>query len=402
MPGANGDGGGGAMLAREAERRIRAYERLGIHRTGWGADDAAADWLVEELAAIGVEGRVEEFEFPQLHIRRAELRIGGRAVPGVPLYDGGTTGREGISAPLADAPDGALAADGGPVIAVWEVPQSDTRRLTPAVYETLDALAAAGAVGVVMVMGDEHGEPVLRNAERPDQPLALPVLQVAPKDAGDGLRGEGALVVEAERRPGAARNVAAEIAGTDPALAPVVLMTPKSGWYTCAAERGGGLAVWLAVAEAFAQQPGERTLKLIASSGHELHHYGLDAWLDGPTGVPARDAHVWLHLGASIGAKRGEGRVGAVDEGLMALAKQALAEHGIEREPMAVGFSGFGEARNIAERGGRYISLLGGHPYFHSPNDVFEKAVDAEALAAHAVAWRSLAAELARSAGAAG
>ena len=77
----------GATLAREAERRIRAYERLGIHRTGWGADDAAAHWLVEELAAIGIEGQVEQFEFPQLHIRRAELRIGDRAIPGVPLYD---------------------------------------------------------------------------------------------------------------------------------------------------------------------------------------------------------------------------------------------------------------------------------------------------------------------------
>ena len=397
MPGA----GDGTELAREAERRIRAYERLGIHRTGWGADDAAAHWLVEELAAIGIEGRVEEFEFPQLHIRRAELRIGGRTLPGVPLYDAGITGREGISAPLANAPDGTLPADGGPVIAVWELAQSDTRRLTPAVYETLESLAAAGAVGVVMVMGDEHGEPVLRNAERPDDPLALPVLQVAPKDIGEGLRGEGTLVIDAERRPGTALNVAAEIAGTDLSLAPVVLMTPKSGWYTCAAERGGGLAIWLAIAEAVAKQPGQRTLNLIASSGHELHHYGLDAWLDGPTGVPAQDAHVWIHLGASIGAKRGEGRVGGADEELMALAKQALAEQGIEREPMAVGFSGYGEARNIAERGGRYISLLGGHPYFHSPNDLFEKAVDAEALVAHIVAWRSLTAGLAQS-GAAG
>ena len=387
----------GATLAREAERRIRAYERLGIHRTGWGADDAAAHWLVEELAAIGIEGRVEQFEFPQLHIRRAELRIGDRAIPGVPLYDCGTTGREGVSAPLVAVPDGVL--DGpGPAIAVWELPDADTRRLTPAVYETLESLAAAGAIGVLMVMGDEHGEPVLRNAERPDEPLALPVLQVAPKDVGEGLAGDGTLVIDAERRPGTALNVAAEIAGTDPSLAPVVLMTPKSGWYTCAAERGGGLAVWLAAAEAVAKQPGERTLKLIASSGHELHHYGLDAWLDGPTGVPAQDAHVWIHLGASIGAKRGIGRVGAADEDLMKLALGALAEHGIKRDPMAVGFSGFGEARNIAERGGRYISLLGGHPYFHSPNDVFAKAVDGKSLVAHAVAWRSLVAKLVRSA----
>ena len=384
----------GAALAREAERRIRAYERLGIHRTGWGADDAAAHWLAEELAAVGVEAQVEQFEFPQLHIRRAELRLGDRAIPGVPLYDAGTTPREGISAPLAHAPDGVLKSSGR-AIAVWELPEADTRRLTPAVYETLESLAAAGAIGVVMVMGDEHGAPVLRNAERPDDPLALPVLQVAPKDIGEGLAGEATMVIDAERRPGTALNVAAEIAGTNPSLAPVVLMTPKSGWYTCAAERGGGLAIWLAVAEAVAQHPGERTLKLIASSGHELHHYGLDAWLDGPTGVPAQDAHVWIHLGASIGAKRGIGRVGAADEELMALAQQALAEHGIEREPMAVGFSGYGEARNIAERGGRYVSLLGGHPYFHSPNDVFEKAVDVESLAAHALAVSRVVAQVA-------
>ena len=372
----------GATLAREAERRIRAYERLGIHRTGWGADDAAAHWLAEELAAVGVEAQVEQFEFPQLHIRRAELLLGDRAIPGVPLYDAGTTPREGISAPLAHAPDGVLEGS-GPAIAVWELPEADTRRLTPAVYETLESLAAAGAIGVVMVMGDEHGAPVLRNAERPDDPLALPVLQVAPKDIGEGLAGQATLLIDAERRPGTALNVAAEIAGTNPSLAPVVLMTPKSGWYTCAAERGGGLAIWLAVAEAVAQHPGERTLNLIASSGHELHHYGLDAWLDGPTGVPAQDAHVWIHLGASIGAKRGIGRVGAANEELMALAQQALTEHGIEREPMAVGFSGYGEARNIAERGGHYISLLGGHPYFHSPNDVFERAVDAHLVANH-------------------
>ena len=372
----------GAALAREAERRIRAYERLGIHRTGWGTDDAAAHWLAEELAAIGVEAQVEQFEFPQLHIRRAELRIDDRAIPGVPLYDAGTTPREGVSAPLVAAPDGVLDGD-GPAIAVWELPEADTRRLTPAVYDTLESLAAAGAIGVVMVMGDEHGEPVLRNAERPDDPLPLPVLQVAPKDIGEGLAGQATLVIDAERRPGTALNVAAEIAGTNPSLAPVVLMTPKSGWYTCAAERGGGLAIWLAVAEAVAQHPGERTLKLIASSGHELHHYGLDAWLDGPTGVPAQDAHVWIHLGASIGAKRSTGRLGAANEELMALARQALAKHNIEREPMPVGFSGYGEARNIAERGGRYISLLGGHPYFHSPNDVFEKAVSVANLVDH-------------------
>ena len=57
-----------------------------------------------------------------------------------------------------------------------------------------------------------------------------------------------------------------------------------------------------------------------------------------------------------------------------------VAEQEIERRPMPVGFSGYGEARNIAERGGC--------PYFHSSNGVFEKAMDAHLVAnqAHSAA----------------
>ena len=43
-----------------------------------------------------------------------------------------------------------------------------------------------------------------------------------------------------------------------------------------------------------------------------------------------------------------------------------------------------GEARNVSEAGGRYVSLLGGHSLFHSPNDTVDRAVDAESVARHA------------------
>ena len=87
-----------------------------------------------------------------------------------------------------------------------------------------------------------------------------------------------------------------------------------------------------------------RGLRLVASSGHELHHLGLEAYLeslgDGVTEVAA-----WVHLGASIGAKRGTARLAASDAELMGLAQSALAAAGIEREALAVGRSGYGEAR---------------------------------------------------------
>jgi hypothetical protein len=36
-------------------------------------------------------------------------------------------------------------------------------------------------------------------------------------------------------------NVVADVRGTDPSLAPVCVMMPRSGWHANASERGGGL-----------------------------------------------------------------------------------------------------------------------------------------------------------------
>ena len=381
----------GAMSAAgEVERRIRAYEAMGWHRTGWEGDEAAADWLITELGAMGVEAREQRFRAPRWWWSvNVELRIGPWSIPGEPLSDGGLTPPDGVSGRVGFVEGGEY--DGSP-IALWRRGLDDSDRLAAGVYDDLAALQAAGARAVVLVMGDEHGRPVLRNAERPWDPIDLPVLQVAAEDAEDGIdwSDEATVVVEGRREVVEARNVVGEIAGADGEAAPVALITPKSGWFTCAAERGGGIAVWLAVAERIAggERP-RRGLRLVASSGHELHHLGLEAYLeslgDGVTEVAA-----WVHLGASIGAKRGTARLAASDAELMGLAQSALGAAGIEREALAVGRSGYGEARNIAEVGGRYVSLLGGHPYFHSPMDTFERAVDADLVVRHVDAVESV------------
>lgn len=369
--------------AGEAERRIRAYEAMGWHRTGWPGDEAAADWLIAELAGAGVEAREQRFRAPRWRWERAEVRVaGGGTVLGEPLSDGGLTRPEGLSGRVGFVGDGEY--DGSP-IAVWRRGPEDTDRLAAGVYEDLAALQAAGARAVVLVMGDEQGNAVLRNAERPWEPIGLPVLQVAPADVEVGVdwSEKATVIIEGRREVVEARNVVGEIAGTDSEAAPAALITPKSGWFTCAAERGGGIAVWLAVAERIAQgERPRRGLRLVASSGHELHHLGLEAYLES-LGEGVTEAAAWVHLGASIGARRGTARLAASDAELMGLAQSALAAAGIEREAFAVGRSGYGEARNIAEVGGRYVSLLGGHPYFHSPMDVFERAVDVELVGRH-------------------
>ncbi len=361
----------------DAERRIRAYEEMGIHRTGRQADNATTSWMIEELRQVGVDADRQTWRFPRVEIHDASIRFGGWDIPAVPTFDSAFTDHHGLS--------GTLRTDNGPGIVVWEFGPDDQERMAAGIYSSFELARQDGANGIVLVMGDPDGHPVLRNAERPLDPIELPVLQVAPMDAGpllDAVGSEITIVNDGGRVDAPADNVIGTIPGTDPDAAPVVVMTPKSGWYTCAAERGGGVAIWLEMAGRIAANPGRRPLNLVASSGHELHHLGLDHYIQ-QLGDAAHNVHAWMHLGASIGSRNGQPGYAASDDELYGVATDALNAHGLKRRPFPVGNAGYGEARNIGEINGRFVSLLGGHPYFHSPQDTYDRCVNPDALAKH-------------------
>ncbi len=382
-----------AFTAEAIEARIRTFESFGVHRTGWEGDDRTSEWLAEQLRAAGVEARLERFNFPRVEVQTARLSwsdggAGREHADGVPLYDGGFTDRGGIDGELVE--DGSDDIFGNLVVATSMLQAGSPLAGRPG-YARLQELRDHGAVGVILPSSDPDGAVTVRNAERIDTPLDLPVLQV-PASVVRSLTsvmllgGEGVLEIDADRLTSHASNVVATLPGSDPDAGPLGIMTPKSGWFTCAAERGGGIAIWLALAEAMAATPDRRrTVHLLASSGHELHHYGLQSYLRSHHSLIA-GAVAWLHLGASIGARvEPRSRMGASDDELHALATGAFADAGIEGyEPFPAGESGFGEARNIAEAGGRFVTILGGHAYFHSPNDTVDRAVDAESVARYA------------------
>src|SRR5581483_286690 len=93
------------------------------------------------------------------------------------------------------------------------------------------------------------------NADSFLHPFGPPVLQVA-SDAAPFLAdcarqgADARLTAHVERKQAQAFNVVAAMAGTDKSAAPVVVMTPRSGWWRCASERGGGLACWLEIMRA--------------------------------------------------------------------------------------------------------------------------------------------------------
>ena len=367
-------------------RRIREYEAQGIHRTGWPGDMASAEWALTELGSDGVEASVEEFAFPMMQTHKASIAWSGPEVDGVALHDCGNTGADGVSGALALA--GASDVRGRIVVAE----DGDAAYNQRGVYERIPELIGAGAAGLVLLRCDSLGAITVLNAYRIGTPFDLPVLQIACGDAPGLVKaaraGENAVfTVDADRESAIAKNVVATLPGEDPDAAPVAIMTPRSGWFTCASERGGGVAIWLGLAAAISAMPDQRrTVHMVASSGHEINHYGLQSFLKARSGLETR-ALAWLHLGALIGSRATSVKIEPSDQKLGALAKSAFESSGAERWMMWDQRGG--EAENIAEAGGRDVSLRGGpadieggDPFFHSPNDSIDRATDIELVAA--------------------
>src|SRR5258707_1218081 len=138
------------------------------------------------------------------------------------------------------------------------------------------------------------------------QPFGPPVLQVSSEDAAwlgeqSSAGAHVRLVAQVKRTPATAMNVTTTISGTDPKLPPLVIMTPRSGWYACASERGGGIVCWLELMRTLKTTKPARDVLFVASSGHELGHLGINAFVDHRPGI-VKGSIAWIHLGANIGA----------------------------------------------------------------------------------------------------
>jgi hypothetical protein len=225
------------------------------------------------------------------------------------------------------------------------------------------------------------------------------VLQVSSEHLG-AIEGTAAAGLEvrvtahARRTPAQAVNVVAEVRGTDPSLPPVCVMTPRSGWHANASERGGGLVCWLETMRAVVASRPRRTVKFIASSGHELGHLGLHDYLR-RNPMLGYDAYAWVHYGANIGASTGDVGITPSDDRLRDAALSALAPHGLEKIRQAKAEQVGGEAATIKEAGGRFISFIGANAWFHNPGDLWPDAVDIQSVARFARATADLTLELA-------
>jgi hypothetical protein len=384
----------GSVFTRQAfdsvERRVATliaeFEAQGFHRTATNVDRLSGEWLAEQVRRAGLNPVLEPFSLSRVDLVTSTVVVNNRRIDGIPLFDGAFTEQNGVRGKLG-------------------LPDSNADIM---LSETAVNQAGAGALGTLRREGRHKAIVAITRGRRPGlcpsnadsftAPFGPPVLQVSSEESAflteQARRGADAHVTaHVTRNKATAVNVTATRQGSDLSLPPLVVMTPRSGWYWCASERGGGIACWLEVMRALKSSPPKRTLMFVASSGHELGHLGINAFIDKRPGI-VKQAVAGMHFGANIGAGTDPtNTLQASDDELDAMLTKVLTANGltVDRRARRGAVPG-GEAEAVHRGGGRYVSIIGGNELFHNLEDRGPKAVNPVSIAKFAAAFSEIAA----------
>ena len=357
---------------------LEAYDQQGIHRTGTTGDTKNAHYLAEQIKAVGQKSLLTKFRHLRVDPILSELQIGNHTIQGIPFFDGTFTDKNGVKGQMGGSGDNAPIAVGHhQTNRGWDKPQlAHTRQRSD--------VKAMIAICKRTYPDDRRGL-TPTNAENFTTPFGPPVLQV-PDSAEERIaeaisaNKKARVIAHVARTKVQAMNVETRIQGKNSSLPPLVVITPRSGWWQCVSERGGGIACWLEMIRALSEHQPQRDVWFVASTGHELGHLGLKFFLSHHR-PRIKAAHVWIHLGANFAAANCPIRLQASREELAQLAHRTISETSVSQIDFTpVGTRPGGEAQNIYDSGGQYISIVGRNRLFHHPADRWPLAIDLQKI----------------------
>ena len=369
-------------------RVISEFDAQGWHRTGTPVDHESARWLADKARELGFAAELESFDLSRVDPQECRLEVNGERIPGLPMFDGTFTSSRGIKGRIGTLGSGAA-------IGLGRVTRggAENRGLD-------DARKSGSHQGLVAVTAGDRPGLMPMNATVFPKSFGPPVLQVARETEAQlqesaEQRLEATLTVAVERTEAESFNVVGRIEGREPGLPPLIVMTPRSGWWQCASERGGGIACWLELMRSIIEEGPRRDVIFVATSAHELGLMGVHDFMRRRPGIETA-AFAWLHFGANIGgALDPSARFSATDSELETVAATALEQHSANPvEAVPRGTTVGAESQVIAGLGGRVTAMVGGNPLFHLESDRWPDAVDVDAVAGFASAYSDVAIEL--------
>ena len=395
-------------LARSTARDLARYISFGNKQSGGPGDEACGQWLEQELSAEGYRVERQRFSVPWFTSTDASLSAGAASADVWPEPIVRTTGPGGLTGPLVRV-DGAGNSDRplAGAIALVDLPFARwSSMFWPQVKAPVDAAFAHGAAACVIVTNGPTGKVIALNTDgrRPlhDGPMALLAPdQAAPFFAAAAANAEARLTIAGEggRRP--AFNLVGRIDRGRGRW--VVVSTPRSGWFTCAGERGGGIAAWLHLARWARRALPDHDLAFVCNSGHEYQYLGAEE-LIAKLAPPPQATSFWLHLGANFAARDWHDTVGeprplpgtdsqrflVTTPGLLPIARKLFAGLAGLAAPYSSDDMSAGELSNILAAGyGSVAGIFGVHRFHHVAEDD-ARCVSAAAVTETIMAFRQL------------
>jgi len=371
---------------------VETYYDFGVHRTGYEGDLRTSAWLAGRLRDMGLDVDEHRFAIRQFFLSEASIVDGTGRIAAFPIWLPRATPPEGLTAKLVRVDQNTPAGDIRGSIA-WLDPARGS-------VAALDERAVtAGAAAMIFVSSDRSGTGLFQavNAERSyvdvERPVPTLVFGAAEVDRLRGSLGRdvtvritGRMVEDAEATSVLASRVVDERADW------IVVSTPSSGWFTNAGERGGGIAMLLALAEWTSRRMPALNYMFVANSGHELDYLGARLLHDAHVAPEPDRTRAWVHLGAQIATPPWEDVDGALTPTDRVTTGTLQASENLA-PIMAAAFNdlpmftlrtdtNIGEFRDLVEAGYQGLGIVGGsNPWFHVPGDD-PRGVSGETLAA--------------------
>jgi len=266
-------------LGRRLFANVQAYSRWPHHRTGTPEERDTVEWFEQSLKRAGAASSRWSYDFPR-YDWSATVHAAGHLIEVLPLWYEGV-GEIATSAPFVRPVTLANNFDKRDIAQALREARGDDARL--AILPTFGSFESEGRRPALIAC----------NVDPDTAKSGLPALLASGADLDLLAAGPLSAVLSAKRTEARADNVVARF-GTGER--PLLITTPISGWFTCAGERGTGIAVALELASELAKRV---PVVVIGTTGHELENFGIRRQLAAGLGLAPRAI---LHIGASLAA----------------------------------------------------------------------------------------------------
>jgi hypothetical protein len=282
------------------------YSNLGEHRTATPTDKVTALWIKNRLKHAGFEVQMQEWTTRQFYPHRTEIVINKKLkLDAFPVWWPKPTTPQGVEGVLTNDIN---TAKGKIYLLINKTPA--TFSVTSDLTSKINQAYSIGALAVVVVTYYDKTDSIasdefigLNAVQTTQNEWPIPVVSAMAKDRqilDSAIQNQSQVKVISIGKyddQAVARNVVG-ILDRGPGSKIRVISTPYSGWFTCAGERGGGVAMFLGLAEWAAKESSNTTWIFVATSGHEIDGLGIKYFLESDLAPVVSETSSWTHLGA--------------------------------------------------------------------------------------------------------